>query len=733
MTAASTLYTGPTPEHLVHIPAALTGLRQWVLWRGADRLDTGTGEIAGLNKIPINPWSLHNADTTDPQTWGRFDQCVTALPVALEEWAHADPSAYRGGGLGFVFSETDPYCGIDLDHCIDPVTGDVADWAQHHVDMLDSYTERSPSGTGLHIFVEGRLPPTGRKKGHIEVYDYARFFTMSGLHYAGTPSTIAARQAALDAFHGVVFPPVDTPREHTSTVTICLEDAALLAMARAAKHGVGARFAALWAGDMGGYPSQSEADLALCIRLAFWTQDANQIDRLFRQSSLMREKWHTRRGEQTYGQRTVREALARQTEHYHPRREASQSRNGHTPPAPPAPTQADWEGGLLVNKGGIPQQTINNFALALQHLDPWKREGCWYDVVRERHMVGAAPVLEGDDTAAGIRIEQATAIRVTNLHLVGRALDYVCRQQTRDLLREWVDALPALPVSDHLTTWLRTYANVPDTVSDSYVADVSRIIPVGMIARILRPGCQFRYVPILEGPEDAGKSKLTKALAGQDAYGQSWHVALSAGMEGKEAHMMLDGALIAELEELSSYTKTDENRMKALVTAETDSFIPKFANKRVDHPRRTVFIATVNPEGDGAYLKGQSGNTRYLPITVGTIDIPGFLSTRTQLFAEAKTYFLDHPEDWWTLTCGIDATTEREERRQTSVYESEALRGWLATLSPAECTWQDVAEFYLHSPKDRWNKALQMEISKALRAFKWVPARTGERRYWVRG
>src|SRR5262249_38303453 len=155
----------------------------------------------------------------------------------------------------------------------------------------------------------------------------------------------------------------------------------------------------------------------------------------------------------------------------------------------------------------------------------------WYDVVRERHMIGTNAVEDSDATVAGVLIERATQIRVTNIALAGRALDYVCRKTARDLLQEWVQTLPVVPVTDLLTTWLRTYAHVPDIVSDAYVADVSRILPVGIIARILRPGSQYRYVPVLEGPEDAGKSKLTKALAGQDPYGKSWHVALSAGME----------------------------------------------------------------------------------------------------------------------------------------------------------------------------------------------------------
>jgi len=408
----------------------------------------------------------------------------------------------------------------------------------------------------------------------------------------------------------------------------------------------------------------------LLCHLAFYTRNPDQLDSLFRQSDLCDGKWTKR---QDYRDRSITRALAKVTDHYDPDAYVTEQTafKRHAPPPPrdeepvhcASQEPAPWTKELLCNKSGTAQQTINNLILSIGHLEPWTSQGCWYDVVRETHMIGAAPVGDIDATAAGVCIELATQIRITNLALVGCALDYVCRQNPRDLLQEWVDTLPQATPTDLLTSWLRTYAHVPDEIPDAYVADVSRIIPVGLIARILRPGCQFRYVVILEGEENAGKSELVKALAGEDPHGRSWYVPLSAGLEGKEAHMMLDGALLAELADLSSYTKTDENRMKALVTARTDSFVPKFSNKRVDHPRRTIFIATVNPEGDGAYLKGQTGNTRYLPLPVHAIDLAGFQAIRTQLFAEAKTYYLAHPQDWWQLGCEEDAAHERETRR----------------------------------------------------------------------
>jgi len=109
--------TYSTVTDLNQFPAVLKTRKQWVLWRGADRVNQQTGDVK-LNKIPIAPQTLRNADTTDPLTWGTLDQCVAALPCALEEWEQEDPPAYRGGGLGFVFTDEDPYAGVDLDGCV---------------------------------------------------------------------------------------------------------------------------------------------------------------------------------------------------------------------------------------------------------------------------------------------------------------------------------------------------------------------------------------------------------------------------------------------------------------------------------------------------------------------------------------------------------------------------------------------------------------------------------------
>jgi len=302
------------PVEAEAIPEELRQRTQWVNWK----LEPRPGETK-VTKVPYSPRSGKRASSTRAATWTGFD-------VALREYA----SRKEYSGIGFVFSPADEYTGIDLDKCIDPETGEVLDWGRRFIDLLNSYTEVSPSGTGVKVWVRGKPPGAKHKQtgfgpdgeGAVEVYDRARFFTMTGRRLAECPDQVQDRQPELERFYSEVFG--DGQREtrkarwEASAEPVELEDAELLQKARAAKNG--AEFERLWRGDTGGYNGDdSRADLALCRHLAFWTGgDERRIDRLFRQSGLMREKWER----EDYRQRTLAKALEGMTEFYNPGRAA---------------------------------------------------------------------------------------------------------------------------------------------------------------------------------------------------------------------------------------------------------------------------------------------------------------------------------------------------------------------------------------------------------------------------
>ncbi len=286
-------------------PVELKALRQWVIWRYESR--PGKDKPA---KVPYQPRTGHRARTDTPATWGTW-------PQALARY-------HSGGwdGLGFVFTAADPYAGIDLDDCRDPETGEIGFWAQQIVDALESYTEVSPSGRGLHILVKAALPDhVGRKQGAVEVYDAKRYFAVTGERLVGTPPDLEARQAEVLALYATLAPEEaeELPAAARSRPTLAHADAEVVAKALAAANG--ATFQALWSGDLRAYTDprtgqvdQSRAEFALCLVLAYWcNSDADQIDRLFRQSALYRPKWDAQLSGhgRTYGQVTIWNAVRR--------------------------------------------------------------------------------------------------------------------------------------------------------------------------------------------------------------------------------------------------------------------------------------------------------------------------------------------------------------------------------------------------------------------------------------
>lgn len=265
---------------------------QWVIWKYLERDGKRT-------KPPYDPATGNEARSNDPATWGTI----------AEAWAAK--RKYDGAGVGFMFHQD--YIGVDIDKCRDPETGAIDAEAQAVIDELRSYTEVSPSGTGVHILLRGSLPAAGRRKGNLEMYDGGRYFTVTGQHVDGTPHTIEDRGEALSHLHVRIFPPVP-PRAPIQRSSPTADDQKLIEDACRANHPV--PFEPLWRGEYSQFASEGEsgrhrADYWLCKHLAFWTRrDQVRMDQLFRKSGLMRDKWDRSDGPHgTYGQRTIRKAL----------------------------------------------------------------------------------------------------------------------------------------------------------------------------------------------------------------------------------------------------------------------------------------------------------------------------------------------------------------------------------------------------------------------------------------
>lgn len=290
------------PLEAQNIPQALRERTQFVAWRWERRQDK-KGDWK-WTKPPLDAKITGGyAKSNDPKTWCDFEIAMNFYRLN------------RVDGIGFMFTAGDPFVGIDLDDCFDSRTGEIERWAARIISDMDSYTEISPSATGVKIIIRGQLPPGSNRRGPVEMYDRGRYFTLTGAHLQGTPRTINPRQQELEQLHRRLFG--SKQRSAPAQVdSINLDDQEIIRRASEAHNGP--KFRALWAGDTAGFESQSEADLALCGLLAFWCGgDTGRIDALFRQSGMMRPKWDRSAGEGvTYGQRTIRRCLKGRTEFY---------------------------------------------------------------------------------------------------------------------------------------------------------------------------------------------------------------------------------------------------------------------------------------------------------------------------------------------------------------------------------------------------------------------------------
>ncbi len=206
-------------------------------------------------KIPINPDMGFHARVDTPSTWGTF-------AMAMARYRKD-----RLAGIGFVFTPHDPFTGIDFDKCRDLATGEIDPEVRAMIGLLDSYSEFSISGTGVHTIVRAPLIGDRNRVGRIEMYDKLRFFATTGHRVPNTPATINERQPQLATLYHRLFGEADQeqPRPIAVATTAMLTGHALWQWAYPRLTARMMRVANL---DDAAYGDDaSRADAALCAAL----------------------------------------------------------------------------------------------------------------------------------------------------------------------------------------------------------------------------------------------------------------------------------------------------------------------------------------------------------------------------------------------------------------------------------------------------------------------------------
>lgn len=295
--------------YLSNIPDELKQLNNWCVWKFENRNGKRT-------KIPFNAATGEFAKSNDKSTWSSYETAVNAEGV---------------DGIGFFFEP--PYLGIDIDDIDDDLhrfkQGDKLDnIVSEFNEAFKSYTEVSPSGNGLHIIVKGKIPGSRRRKGNIEMYDSGRFFTMTGKNIGKYKDVTEVSEQVFKTIYNKYLP--DNTIKYPTTNNY-QENIHNLSEIDVINEIYNSKQAKLFDDLMKGnyepyYTSHSEADMALANILAFWcAKDYSQMDSIFRQSNLYRDKWDEKRKNSTYGEQTLFKAINEVNNIYTPKQEKEEN------------------------------------------------------------------------------------------------------------------------------------------------------------------------------------------------------------------------------------------------------------------------------------------------------------------------------------------------------------------------------------------------------------------------
>ena len=350
----------------------------------------------------------------------------------------------------------------------------------------------------------------------------------------------------------------------------------------------------------------------------------------------------------------------------------------------------DWQNGLELDKSGHVKNTLHNLTLILENdpnlkgvvfnqlLDgmeikgevPWKHPSKFWRDADDAQLISYVDTHYGTFSARNYDI----------------AVTKVADDRAYHPIREFIESLPEWDKVPRVDTLLVDYLGASDT---AYVRAVTRKTLCAAISRVLRPGCKFDSMLVLNGPQGVGKSTLIAKLAGE------WFSdSLNLGdTKDKTAAEKLQGYWILEIGELAGLKKAEVETLRSFLSRQNDIYRAAFGKRATPHLRQCVFFGTTNAES--GYLRDTTGNRRFWPVkTPGNGKKQSWNLTHEeilQIWAEALVYVRQGEKLY--LSAEMDALAKDEQREAMESDEREGLvREYLDTLLPERWAEMDLFE-----------------------------------------
>lgn len=299
----------------------------------------------------------------------------------------------------------------------------------------------------------------------------------------------------------------------------------------------------------------------------------------------------------------------------------------------PGADGARWHDDMIRGKNGWEECRENVFILLSQH-PQWSGIIAWDDfarrVVKRRRTPTGGDVGEWtpeDDSELGLWMAQKYGFLVKSEAALTGGVQMAANRNKFHPVREFLEReLPEWDGFDYLAVWLERCMGAKAGTPE-YLPLVGRLFLLGLVARIMQPGCQWDYMPVFEGPQGKGKSTALRVLGGE------WFADTQLQIGDKDAYMQLDGVWLYEIGEMDSFNRSETTAVKAFVTTRSDRYREPYARRIITRLRQTGFGGTTN---QGEYFKDTTGNRRFWPVRcAGAIDLDLLAQWRPQLFAQA--------------------------------------------------------------------------------------------------
>lgn len=356
-----------------------------------------------------------------------------------------------------------------------------------------------------------------------------------------------------------------------------------------------------------------------------------------------------------------------------------------------------------------PRPSMANVVKVLQTDPTLGSHTLYYDPFTDRVTIANSPTrswVDEDDYRLTVYLQQTIGMISVNDSVVSKAVRLVASQRPRHSVTEWLDTLTWDGVT-RLETAFEDYWGVDDFRShpQDYVRAVSRNFILGLVARVIHPGCKLDTMPVFEGAQGALKSSALEVLASP-----LWFATARDTVGTKDFLMTTRGKLIIEIAELDAFSRAEITAIKNTMSTAVDTYRPPYGRTARDYPRQCVFAGTTNKDD---WATDPTGGRRFWPVKCGVINLAALAAVRSQLFAESLVR-IRAGEDWWLTP---DSTTDVQRDRHADDVWTDTVLTWL--IGKSDATSADILLGALKFRESDIGRSEQNRIGNILRHAGW--------------